>query len=94
MEGHLLEGSDVRLSCKSSDGSEPIYYKWERVLDKGKSVGKLPEFALIGEYDMYTCSTERCTEHRGLLYFLYAVEVGSQKVKRDNHIIYRHNMDF
>ncbi|XP_060780101.1 CXADR-like membrane protein [Neoarius graeffei] len=47
MEGHLLEGSDVRLSCKSSDGSDPIYYKWERVLDKGKSVGKLPEFALI-----------------------------------------------
>ncbi|TSK38371.1 CXADR-like membrane protein [Bagarius yarrelli] len=45
--GHLLEGSDVKLSCKSSDGSDPIYYKWERVLDKGKSVGKLPEFALI-----------------------------------------------
>lgn len=58
MEGHLLEGSDVRLSCKSSDGSDPIYYKWERVLDKGRSVGKLPEFALIGEYYTYTCCTE------------------------------------
>uniref|UniRef100_A0A4W4DS52 Ig-like domain-containing protein n=1 Tax=Electrophorus electricus TaxID=8005 RepID=A0A4W4DS52_ELEEL len=34
MEGRLLEGSDVRLSCKSADGSEPINYKWERVLDK------------------------------------------------------------
>ncbi|XP_051952632.1 CXADR-like membrane protein [Xyrauchen texanus] len=47
MEGRLLESSDVKLSCKSSDGSDPIHYKWERVLDKGKSVGKLPPFALI-----------------------------------------------
>uniref|UniRef100_A0A672SUA4 CXADR-like membrane protein n=1 Tax=Sinocyclocheilus grahami TaxID=75366 RepID=A0A672SUA4_SINGR len=47
MEGRLLEGSDVKLSCKSSDGSDPIQYKWERVLDKGKSVGKLPSRALI-----------------------------------------------
>ncbi len=49
MEGRLLEGSDVKLSCKSSDGSDPIHYKWERVLEKGKSVGKLPPLALIGE---------------------------------------------
>ncbi|TRY65090.1 hypothetical protein DNTS_026847 [Danionella cerebrum] len=47
MEGRLLEGSDVRLSCKSSDGSDPISYKWERVLDKGKYAGKLPPLALI-----------------------------------------------
>lgn len=47
MEGRLLEGSDVKLSCKSSDGSDPIYYKWERVLDKGKTVGKLPPLALV-----------------------------------------------
>lgn len=47
MDGKLLEGSDVKLSCKSSDGSDPINYKWERVLDKGKSVGKLPPLALI-----------------------------------------------
>uniref|UniRef100_A0A4W4DSG7 Ig-like domain-containing protein n=1 Tax=Electrophorus electricus TaxID=8005 RepID=A0A4W4DSG7_ELEEL len=49
MEGRLLEGSDVRLSCKSADGSEPINYKWERVLDKGKNAGKLPPLALVGE---------------------------------------------
>lgn len=49
MEGRLLEGSDVRLSCKSTDGSDPISYKWERVLDKGKYAGKLPPLALIGE---------------------------------------------
>ncbi|XP_008306723.1 CXADR-like membrane protein [Cynoglossus semilaevis] len=42
-----LEGSDVKLSCESSEGSEPISYKWERVLDKGKSLGKLPNLALI-----------------------------------------------
>lgn len=47
MDGKLLEGSDVKLSCKSSDGSDPINYKWERVLDKGKSLGKLPNLALI-----------------------------------------------
>lgn len=49
MDGKLLEGSDVKLSCKSSDGSEPISYKWDRVLDKGKSLGKLPNLALIGK---------------------------------------------
>lgn len=49
MDGKLLEGSDVKLSCKSSDGSDPISYKWERVLEKGKSLGKLPNLALIGE---------------------------------------------
>lgn len=49
MDGKLLEGSDVKLSCKSSDGSDPISYKWERVLDKGKSLGKLPTLALIGK---------------------------------------------
>ncbi|KAG5269439.1 hypothetical protein AALO_G00202040 [Alosa alosa] len=47
MEGRLVEGSDVKLSCKSSDGSDPIYYKWERVLDKGKSTAKLPPLALV-----------------------------------------------
>uniref|UniRef100_A0A8C6SZV4 Ig-like domain-containing protein n=1 Tax=Neogobius melanostomus TaxID=47308 RepID=A0A8C6SZV4_9GOBI len=47
MDGKHLEGSDVKLSCKSSDGSDPISYKWERVLDKGKSLGKLPNLALI-----------------------------------------------
>lgn len=49
MEGKLLEGSDVKMSCKSADGSDPIYYKWERVTDKGKYVGKLPALALIGK---------------------------------------------
>ncbi|XP_074535841.1 CXADR-like membrane protein isoform X1 [Halichoeres trimaculatus] len=47
LEGEVLEGKDVKLNCKSSDGSEPINYKWERVLDKGKSLGKLPNLALI-----------------------------------------------
>ncbi|KAL7848399.1 hypothetical protein AOLI_G00231170 [Acnodon oligacanthus] len=47
MEGRLLEGSDVKMSCKSADGSDPIHYKWERVLDKGKYVGKLPPLALL-----------------------------------------------
>ncbi|XP_028840638.1 CXADR-like membrane protein [Denticeps clupeoides] len=47
MEGRLLEGSDVKMSCKSSDGSDPILYKWERVLDKAKYGGKLPPLALI-----------------------------------------------
>lgn len=49
MDGENHEGHDVRLSCKSSDGSDPINYKWERVLDKGKSLGKLPNLALIGK---------------------------------------------
>lgn len=52
MDGKLLEGKDVKLSCKSSDGSDPISYKWERVLDKGKSLGKLPNLALIGKDGM------------------------------------------
>ncbi|XP_072515476.1 CXADR-like membrane protein isoform X2 [Salminus brasiliensis] len=47
MEGRLLEGSDVKMSCKSTDGSDPIHYKWERVLDKGKYLGKLPPLALL-----------------------------------------------
>ncbi|KAM9847013.1 CXADR-like membrane protein [Aulostomus maculatus] len=47
MEGKLLEGGDVKMTCKSTDGSDPIHYKWERVLDKGKYVGKLPPLALI-----------------------------------------------
>ncbi|KAM9385597.1 CXADR-like membrane protein [Pholidichthys leucotaenia] len=47
MEGKLLEGSDVKMSCKSADGSDPIHYKWERLLDKGKYIGKLPALALI-----------------------------------------------
>lgn len=50
MEGKLLEGGDVKMRCKSADGSDPIRYKWERVLDKGKYVGKLPPLALIGQF--------------------------------------------
>lgn len=56
MEGKLLEGGDVKMSCKSADGSDPIHYKWERVLDKGKYVGKLPPLALIGKLT-HSCST-------------------------------------
>lgn len=51
MEGKLLEGGDVKMRCKSSDGSDPIRYKWERVMDKGKYVGKLPPLALIGRFE-------------------------------------------
>ncbi|XP_071317580.1 CXADR-like membrane protein isoform X3 [Trachinotus anak] len=47
MEGKLMEGGDVKMSCKSADGSDPIHYKWERVLDKGKYIGKLPPLAMI-----------------------------------------------
>ncbi|XP_070839165.1 CXADR-like membrane protein [Chaetodon trifascialis] len=47
MEGKLFEGGDVKMSCKSTDGSDPIHYKWERVLDKGKYAGKLPPLAQI-----------------------------------------------
>ncbi|KAG9348281.1 hypothetical protein JZ751_002016 [Albula glossodonta] len=46
-EGTLLEGSNVKLKCKSEEGSDPMHYKWERVLDKGNSVGRLPSMALI-----------------------------------------------
>lgn len=61
MDGKLLEGSDVKLSCKSSDGSDPIHYKWERVLDKGKSLRKLPNLALIGKQ---RARTPALTGHR------------------------------
>ncbi|KAJ8400394.1 hypothetical protein AAFF_G00397770 [Aldrovandia affinis] len=47
MEGQFLVGSDVKLSCGSAEGSEPIHYTWERVLDKGRNVGKLPSVALM-----------------------------------------------
>lgn len=59
MDGKLLEGSDVKLSCKSSDGSDPISYKWDRVLDKGKSLGKLPNLALIGKKNSAKKKDER-----------------------------------
>ncbi|XP_062860983.1 CXADR-like membrane protein [Trichomycterus rosablanca] len=49
MQGDLLEGSEVKLSCKSSEGSDPIGYKWEKVLDKGKSVGKLPHLSHVDQ---------------------------------------------
>lgn len=51
MDREPKEGSNVKLSCKSSEGSDPIHYKWERILDKGKSLGKLPNLALIGKAD-------------------------------------------
>lgn len=47
LDGEAKEGINVKLSCKSTEGSDPIHYKWERVLDKGKSLGKLPNLALI-----------------------------------------------
>ncbi|XP_060752615.1 CXADR-like membrane protein [Tachysurus vachellii] len=47
MEGRLLEGSDLKMSCKSAEGSDPIQYKWERVLEKGRYMGKLPPLALL-----------------------------------------------
>lgn len=61
MDGETKEGSNVKLSCKSSDGSDPIHYKWERILDKGKSLGKLPNLALIGKADNWRRSAlTRC----------------------------------
>ena len=49
MEGKLLEGGDVKISCKSADGSDPIHYKWEMVRNQGKYVSKLPPLAMIGK---------------------------------------------
>ncbi|KAK2828944.1 hypothetical protein Q5P01_019978 [Channa striata] len=47
MEGKMLEGGDIKMSCKSVAGSNPIHYKWEIILDRGKYIGKLPPLALI-----------------------------------------------
>ncbi|XP_068186883.1 CXADR-like membrane protein [Antennarius striatus] len=47
MEGKLLFGSDVKMSCKSAGGSDPIRYRWERLLDRGKYIEKLPPLARI-----------------------------------------------
>lgn len=56
MEGKLSEGGDVKMNCKSVDGSDPIHYKWERVLDRGKYIGKLPLLAIIGKFiHIYVC---------------------------------------
>ena len=48
-EGQILEGNDVTMSCKSTEGSDPIRYNWERVVDEEKYVGKLPSLAKKGE---------------------------------------------
>lgn len=66
MEGKPLEGSDVKMSCKSADGSDPIHYKWERVLDKGKYVGKLPPLAMIGKlaHTLYICPLRRFSDQQ------------------------------
>uniref|UniRef100_A0A4W4DS57 Ig-like domain-containing protein n=1 Tax=Electrophorus electricus TaxID=8005 RepID=A0A4W4DS57_ELEEL len=62
MEGRLLEGSDVRLSCKSADGSEPINYKWERVLDKGKNADlRNPEIVTLRNLTQESSGAYRCT---------------------------------
>ncbi|KAM8835296.1 CXADR-like membrane protein [Synchiropus picturatus] len=47
LEGKLLEGGNVKMRCKSTDGSDPIHYKWEKLLDKGKHPGKPPPTLLI-----------------------------------------------
>lgn len=62
MEGPAEKGTDLKLTCKSTDGSDPIHYKWERVLDKGKSTGKLPPLALVGECGMCYYGSN-CTEN-------------------------------
>uniref|UniRef100_A0A8C3G1C4 Ig-like domain-containing protein n=1 Tax=Cyclopterus lumpus TaxID=8103 RepID=A0A8C3G1C4_CYCLU len=91
MDGKLLEGSDVKLSCKSSDGSDPINYKWERVLDKGKSLGKLPNLALIDlknpelvtlrNLTMDSTGVYRCTASNDVGEENCTVEVTMQHVK-------------
>ncbi|XP_051896004.1 CXADR-like membrane protein [Pristis pectinata] len=32
-QGQLLQGNDVKLQCRSEKGTEPILYRWERLLD-------------------------------------------------------------
>ncbi|XP_061683347.1 CXADR-like membrane protein isoform X1 [Syngnathoides biaculeatus] len=91
MDGDLLEGSDVKLSCKSSDGSDPINYKWERVLDKGKSIGKLPNLALIDlknpelmtlrNLTMDSTGVYRCTASNDVGEENCTIEVPMQRVK-------------
>ncbi|XP_076001165.1 CXADR-like membrane protein isoform X2 [Genypterus blacodes] len=91
-DGELVEGSNVRLSCKSSDGSDPISYKWERVLDKGKSLGKLPNLALIDlknpeivtlrNLTMDSTGVYRCTARNDVGEESCTVEVSMQPTNR------------
>ncbi|XP_078387984.1 CXADR-like membrane protein isoform X1 [Cetorhinus maximus] len=32
-QGQLLQGNDIKLNCKSEDGTQPILYRWNHVLD-------------------------------------------------------------
>ncbi|XP_039620105.1 CXADR-like membrane protein [Polypterus senegalus] len=41
-EGKFLEGSELKLGCKSTEGTEPIVYKWERIPKNERSRGYLP----------------------------------------------------
>ncbi len=71
MEGRLLEASDVKLSCKSSDGSDPIHYKWrefwirarawENCLPTHSSVSQTPQsLAKTRAYQNLFCCTVPC----------------------------------
>ncbi|KAL2096196.1 hypothetical protein ACEWY4_008344 [Coilia grayii] len=82
-EGALKEGSDVKLSCKSTDGSDPISYKWERVLDKGKSTGKLPPLALVDLKNPEIVTLRNLTQDSSGVYRCTA----SNAVGEDNCII-------
>ncbi|KAM6945956.1 CXADR-like membrane protein [Aplochiton taeniatus] len=83
MDGKLLEGSDVKLSCKSSDGSEPISYKWQKDVDKGKSWGRLPLWASIDLKNPEIVTLRNLTKDRAGLYRCTA----SNDVGQENCII-------
>ncbi|XP_068577399.1 CXADR-like membrane protein [Cebidichthys violaceus] len=90
MEGKLLEGSDVKMICKSADGSDPIHYKWERVLDKGKYAGKLPPLALIDLKNPESVTLKNLTKDSTGVYKCTAsndVGVGSCTVEVKMHYI-------
>uniref|UniRef100_A0A8C7YHR2 Ig-like domain-containing protein n=1 Tax=Oryzias sinensis TaxID=183150 RepID=A0A8C7YHR2_9TELE len=68
MEGKFFEGGEVKMSCKSADGSNPIHYKWERLGEKGKYAGKLPPLALIDLKNPETVTLKNLTKDNAGIY--------------------------
>ncbi|XP_041865347.1 CXADR-like membrane protein [Melanotaenia boesemani] len=93
MEGNLSEGGDVKMSCKSADGSEPILYRWERVVENGRYASRLPLLAHIDWKKPETVTLRNLTkDNSGVYRCTTSNDVGEETCTLDVKIRYVRGM--
>lgn len=62
LEGELSEGKDLSLQCRSSSGTAPISYRWQRINEEDERAEHLPPTSRVSKSGHFLLELSVCSK--------------------------------